>query len=407
MSNPNPFMPNGQQPDNTPSQQPTPQQPAPQQPGTATRNPYTQSQQPGQQPYQSVPQQPYAPGYQQAYQQQGYQQPTGTPLPQGVPMYHTNYGYGMPSANPGPALPYYGCPFPEAVKRFLSKYAVFTGRASRSEFWWGFLFFELASLALTLLASILDISNAASSIVITVILGIPLVAAAVRRLHDSNKSGWWVLLPVVPHIVSMLISLIVLEPKLERFGGFLEYAMQSDGLQNSFGLMQNGLSDSMISSIIERQFEQLLAVLGITVVLSLITLISGIVLLVARTNPAGARFDAPPQAPAPVTPQTRPQAPMFGTPQQPANGFAQPPYTQPTHVPTAQQTPQPMDETTRPHTPTADDFATEQHTGSDNAQPSGDDTGTIHNEGHCVTPNKPQSDPHEEGPRPQSPAQAE
>jgi len=81
----------------------------------------------------------------------------------------------------------------ESVKVCFSKYAVFKGRASRSEYWWFFLFNMLVVYAIMLielfalgLSTMGMISNVASLVFL-----LPQLAAFVRRLHDTGRSGWW------------------------------------------------------------------------------------------------------------------------------------------------------------------------------------------------------------------------
>ena len=74
--------------------------------------------------------------------------------------------------------------FGQAISTCLSKYARFSGRASRPEFWWFFLFQVLASLAATLIG---DWLNG----VVVLLLLLPGLAVGTRRLHDIGKTGWW------------------------------------------------------------------------------------------------------------------------------------------------------------------------------------------------------------------------
>ena len=87
--------------------------------------------------------------------------------------------------------------FGQAISSCLSKYATFSGRASRPEFWWFFLFQILISLAASMLGETING---------LVALGLLLPAFAVgsRRLHDIGKSGWWQL------IMLTVIGLLVL-----------------------------------------------------------------------------------------------------------------------------------------------------------------------------------------------------
>jgi uncharacterized membrane protein YhaH (DUF805 family) len=94
--------------------------------------------------------------------------------------------------------------FGNAVSACFAKYAIFEGRASRSEFWWFYLANILAAWLATLAFSHpLSLSNsddeamfAASwmQIIVSAVFFIPTLAVSARRLHDTNRSGWWYLL---------------------------------------------------------------------------------------------------------------------------------------------------------------------------------------------------------------------
>lgn len=99
--------------------------------------------------------------------------------------------------------------FQESIKVCFAKYADFSGRASRSEYWWFILFIILAGLAISLISQ--ELSG-----LFTLGTLLPSIAAAARRLHDTNRSGWWqliVLVPVVGFIV--LVVLLAQEGKVE------------------------------------------------------------------------------------------------------------------------------------------------------------------------------------------------
>jgi DNA-binding CsgD family transcriptional regulator len=81
--------------------------------------------------------------------------------------------------------------FQEAIRICLTKYAEFSGRASRPEFWWFALFVTLVTTALAYISQIL-----ASVFLIAMLL--PLLAAGARRLRDSGNSGWWQLFLLAP-----------------------------------------------------------------------------------------------------------------------------------------------------------------------------------------------------------------
>lgn len=82
--------------------------------------------------------------------------------------------------------------FGKSIATCLSKYATFTGRASRSEFWWFFLFGILLSAGAGIADEARDIEAFAPLINLALLL--PRLAAGARRLHDIGKSGWWQLL---------------------------------------------------------------------------------------------------------------------------------------------------------------------------------------------------------------------
>ena len=104
----------------------------------------------------------------------------------------------------------------DAIKSVLSQYAGFGGRARRSEYWWFFLF----TLILNGLAGVLDgalgtdIGSDSSStgvigIIVSLALLLPGLAVAVRRLHDTDRSGWWLLIGLVP-LVGAIVLLVFL-----------------------------------------------------------------------------------------------------------------------------------------------------------------------------------------------------
>ena len=74
--------------------------------------------------------------------------------------------------------------FGQAISVCLSKYANFTGRASRPEFWWFFLFQILISIAASMLSDVV-------AGLVSLGLLLPALAVGTRRLHDIGKSGWW------------------------------------------------------------------------------------------------------------------------------------------------------------------------------------------------------------------------
>lgn len=81
--------------------------------------------------------------------------------------------------------------FGESIQTCFSKYADFTGRASRSEYWWWSLFVLLAMLGTSVV-------NDKVHLLFCLAVTLPGLAVGTRRLHDVNKSGWFQLLYLIP-----------------------------------------------------------------------------------------------------------------------------------------------------------------------------------------------------------------
>jgi uncharacterized membrane protein YhaH (DUF805 family) len=100
--------------------------------------------------------------------------------------------------------------FQQAVQSVFSNYANFRGRASRSEFWWFQLFLLLGGIVAALLdlfanSSVLGGSPLATLFWLATI--IPDLAVTVRRLHDTDSSGWWILLGLIP-LIGMIVLIV-------------------------------------------------------------------------------------------------------------------------------------------------------------------------------------------------------
>lgn len=133
----------------------------------------------------------------------------------------------MPAGEPPLWAPHYGASFPVAAKRFFTKYATFSGRASRSEYWW----WTLAAVAVSIVLNIIiGLGTTTSSLSSTpdfgpaaifgyVLLGIwglatlvPSLALSVRRLHDGNFSGWLLLLLLIPFLGAIAVLVFMILP---------------------------------------------------------------------------------------------------------------------------------------------------------------------------------------------------
>jgi len=96
--------------------------------------------------------------------------------------------------------------FAAAIKTCLSKYVTFEGRASRSEYWWFYLFSLLAVIVMAVVEGVLGIPGLLS-VLLSLALFLPLLAAGVRRLHDTDRSGWWYLIQLVP-LVGIIVIIV-------------------------------------------------------------------------------------------------------------------------------------------------------------------------------------------------------
>ena len=159
----------------------------------------------------------------------------GSPTPYGAP---NQFGqFGPPPLTPDIA-PLPGASFGEAVKRFFQRYAQFRGYASRSEFWWVALFNGLIGLGLYLLLFMViglgaaadgssdDVGTGTGIGMVVVMLlyfayaiatFIPSLAIAVRRLHDTGKSGLWLLIAFIPGAAIVLLVFYCLESRPDLY----------------------------------------------------------------------------------------------------------------------------------------------------------------------------------------------
>lgn len=97
--------------------------------------------------------------------------------------------------------------FITAVKTCLGKYATFQGRAIRSEYWFFSLFYFIISMISSVIAGAADGALSVLPVVLLIALFVPSLAVSVRRLHDVDKSGWWVLIFLVP-IIGFILMLV-------------------------------------------------------------------------------------------------------------------------------------------------------------------------------------------------------
>lgn len=85
----------------------------------------------------------------------------------------------------------------EAIRHALQNYAVFRGRTNRRNFWLWYLFTILLNFPTSIVDRILFAGHAYTTNLAGLLLVVPSIAGAVRRMHDVGKRGWWVLFPFV------------------------------------------------------------------------------------------------------------------------------------------------------------------------------------------------------------------
>ncbi|MBT1174186.1 DUF805 domain-containing protein [Bifidobacterium sp. LC6] len=265
-----------------------------------------------------------APAYgqpaQPSYEQPQYGQPNasapyggdqyGAPYatPQSAPVYSTSTPAPGVTAEVPLDQPYYGCPFPQAFLRFWKKYVVFSGRASRSEYWWWILAQLGITFVLDLLANITDDKLAFLGAIWSLAIFIPGLALAARRLHDINKPAWWLGVYYGAFVVGII--LIVAGGAGAIFGGIGSLAY-GDSSSRGFGAMTGGSIGLLI--------------IGFLLILA--AAITFIVFMAMPSKPEGARFDKnaiaggytpAPGDPAAAAPYGNPYDQQYAAPAAPA-----------------------------------------------------------------------------------------
>jgi uncharacterized membrane protein YhaH (DUF805 family) len=95
----------------------------------------------------------------------------------------------------------------------LKKYAVFSGRARRQEYWMFTLIVSLIYIGLIVLGLAMD--TEVPELVFFAAIFLPSLAVSVRRLHDTGRSGWWVLIGIVP-CVGTIVTIIFMATEGQR-----------------------------------------------------------------------------------------------------------------------------------------------------------------------------------------------
>ena len=108
----------------------------------------------------------------------------------------------------------------------LKKYAVFSGRSRRSEYWYFVLFYLLIYIVLAIADGATGSFDSKSGIglftgIFSLAMLIPSLSVTVRRLHDTDRTGWWILITLIPLIGAIVLLVFLLQDSnadANRFG---------------------------------------------------------------------------------------------------------------------------------------------------------------------------------------------
>lgn len=103
--------------------------------------------------------------------------------------------------------------FQQGVKSVFSNYATFAGRARRAEYWWWVLFIILGNAVFSILdralfghgMMMMRGDGGPLGAIFSLLVLLPSIAVGVRRLHDTDRSGWWLLLGFIPLIGTIIL----------------------------------------------------------------------------------------------------------------------------------------------------------------------------------------------------------
>ncbi len=122
--------------------------------------------------------------------------------------------------------------FGAAVKAFWKNYAVFSGRARRSEYWWAVLFLLALSFPIALIDTvvffdtIVQTGSGPLSILFLLVILLPSISLLIRRFHDVGLSGWFVLLTFIPFagaVFAFVVAVLDSQRGDNRFGESAKY----------------------------------------------------------------------------------------------------------------------------------------------------------------------------------------
>ncbi len=142
--------------------------------------------------------------------------------------------------------------FAESIKTCLSKYVTFSGRAGRPEYWWFLMFIIIASAILGMVDRelfgvdpITQQSNGVFASVFGLATFLPLLAAGWRRMHDTGKPGWYLLLPMLIPFAFMAFMMM----GVIGFAGMENAGVNQDALRGSAMLF--GMTGMIIGGVVQ------------------------------------------------------------------------------------------------------------------------------------------------------------
>lgn len=148
--------------------------------------------------------------------------------------------------------------FTQSIRNCLKKYFVFSGRARRSEYWWFVLFVVLVSSAFAILESIIvgpgpgsEPSSGVASQAFQLAVALPVLSAGWRRMHDSGRPGWLLLLPLALSVASAFVL----------FGGVLAFSILESGVEDPDVLRGPAALLGLGGAMVVYAFQLVLAVL--------------------------------------------------------------------------------------------------------------------------------------------------
>lgn len=126
--------------------------------------------------------------------------------------------------------------FGEAVKTCFNKYVTFSGRARRSEYWYFYLFNTICgfvALGIDMALGTFSWEDGMGIVygIYALAVLLPGLAVTFRRLHDTNRSAWWLLIGIIPLLGAIVLLVFLVQdskPETNRFGASPKYSGGND-----------------------------------------------------------------------------------------------------------------------------------------------------------------------------------